>query len=147
MDISKKTKRLGSRAGLEFTQTGRLYANDINTASADEYTTLNLKASQSWALGSGSITAYGRIDILTDANYVGSVIINQAALQFYEPAPGRNWTLGMRWVLPLYSRPSKANSNNSDQRSKAGRLGLKAQPGTRNCMAMASSRAPKPCCL
>jgi iron complex outermembrane receptor protein len=47
------------------------------------------------------MTAYARIDNLADERYVGSVIVNQAASQFYEPAPGRNWTLGLRLTLPL----------------------------------------------
>ena len=93
--------RLGSQAGIELTQAGRLYANDTNTASADGYATLNLKASHAWALGGGNLTAYARVDNLTDKRYVGSVIVNQALSQFYEPAPGRNWTLGLRLVLPL----------------------------------------------
>ncbi len=93
--------RLGTQAGVELTQAGRLFANDTNTASADGYTTLALKASQGWAVGAGSLTAYARVDNLTDKRYVGSVIVNQAASQFYEPAPGRNWTLGLRVVLPL----------------------------------------------
>lgn len=38
---------------------------------------------------------------LTAKRYVGSVIVNKAASQFYEPAPGRHWTLGLRMVLPL----------------------------------------------
>jgi len=101
MDGSKVGKTLGSQAGIELTQAGRLFANDSNTASAEGYTTLNLKASHAWALGSGSLTTYARIDNLTDERYVGSVIVNQAYSQFYEPAPGRNWTLGLRLVLPL----------------------------------------------
>ena len=101
MSDSKKGARLGSQAGIEFTQAGRLYANDTNTASADGYATLNLKASHGWAMGAGSLTAYARIDNLTDERYVGSVIVNQALSQFYEPAPGRNWTLGLRLVLPI----------------------------------------------
>jgi len=52
-------------------------------------------------VGQGSLTAYARVDNLTDKRYVGSVIVNQAASRFYEPAPGRNWTLGLRMVLPL----------------------------------------------
>jgi iron complex outermembrane receptor protein len=93
--------RLGSQAGLELTRAGRLYANDSNSASAEGYATLNLKVSHAWALGGGTLTAYARIDNLTDKRYVGSVIVNQAASQFYEPAPGRNATLGLRLVLPL----------------------------------------------
>lgn len=98
---SARQARLGTQAGVELTQAGRLFANDTNTASADGYTTLALKASQGWAVGAGSLTAYARVDNLTDKRYVGSVIVNQAASQFYEPAPGRNWTLGLRLVLPL----------------------------------------------
>ncbi len=93
---------LGTQAGLEFTQAGRLYANDINTASAEGYATLAAKVSHGWAVGAaGSLTAFARIDNLTDKRYTGSVIVNQAASQFYEPAPGRNWTLGLRLVVPL----------------------------------------------
>lgn len=98
---SPRRARLGTQAGVELTQAGRLFANDTNTASADGYTTLALKASHGWAVGAGSLTAYARVDNLTDKRYVGSVIVNQAASQFYEPAPGRNWTLGLRMVLPL----------------------------------------------
>lgn len=93
--------RLGAQAGLELTHAGRLYANDTNTASADGYNTFNAKASYGWAVGSGVLTASARVDNVTDKRYVGSVIVNQAAAQFYEPAPGRNWTLGLRLVLPL----------------------------------------------
>ncbi|MDO8441338.1 MAG: TonB-dependent receptor [Polaromonas sp.] len=101
MTGSNKGAALGAQAGLEFTQAGRLYANDTNTASADGYATLNARVSHGWAVGAGSLTAYARIDNLTDERYVGSVIVNQALSQFYEPAPGRNWTLGLRLVLPL----------------------------------------------
>ncbi|MDO8263391.1 MAG: TonB-dependent receptor [Gallionella sp.] len=101
MTDSKKASGLGTQVGLEFTQAGRLYANDTNTASADGYATLNAKVSHGWAVAAGRLTAYARIDNLTDERYVGSVIVNQALSQFYEPAPGRNWTLGLRLVLPL----------------------------------------------
>lgn len=91
----------GLQAGVELIDAGRLYANDTNTASAAGYTVLNLKASQSWRVGKGHLTAYARVDNVTDRNYVGSVIVNQAANQFYEPAPGRNWTVGLRLNVPL----------------------------------------------
>lgn len=101
LDDAKKPGLLGSRAGIELVNAGKLFANDTNQDSTEGYTTLNLKASHGWAVGSGSLTAYGRIDNVTDQQYVGSVIVNQASKQFYEPAPGRNWTLGLRLVLPL----------------------------------------------
>ena len=97
----KRAAMRGTRAGFEFVSAGRLYANDTNADSASGYNALNAKVSQGWALGTSLLTAYARIDNLTDKQYVGSVIVNQSAKQFYEPAPGRNWTLGLRLVMPL----------------------------------------------
>lgn len=98
--------QLGSRAGLELTRAGKLYANDVNTAQSAGYTLLATRLSHGWSLAAlgapqGVLTAYARIDNLTDRRYVGSVIVNQAAGQFYEPASGRNYTLGLKVVLPL----------------------------------------------
>ncbi len=100
LDVVRPT-RLGTQAGVELVRAGRLYANDTNAASADGYTVVHLKASHGWAVGKGNLTAYARIDNVGDKAYVGSVIVNQAASQFYEPAPGRNWTLGARLNVPL----------------------------------------------
>lgn len=91
----------GSRAGLELTRAGKIHANDVNTASTEGYATLNAKLSHGWAVGWGNLTAYARIDNLTDQRYVGSIVVNQSSLQYYEPAPGRNWTLGLRLTVPL----------------------------------------------
>jgi iron complex outermembrane receptor protein len=88
-------------AGFEIIQAGKIYVNDVNSASTKGYTTLNAKISQSWNVGSAFITAYGRIDNLSNKKYVGSVIVNQAANQFYESGTGRNWTLGLRLKIAL----------------------------------------------
>jgi iron complex outermembrane receptor protein len=102
LDHAGRKPGLGTQAGAEVVSAGQLYANDSNTASAEGYTTLNLKASQGWPVaGQGSLTAYARLDNVTDQRYVGSVIVNQAASQFYEPAPGYNWTVGLRLTMPL----------------------------------------------
>lgn len=100
LDVARPT-RLGTQTGVELVRAGRLYANDTNAASVDGYAIWHLKASHGWALGQGNLTAYARIDNVGDKAYVGSVIVNQAAGQFYEPAPGRNWTLGARLNMPL----------------------------------------------
>lgn len=99
--INRRKPTVGLQGGVEAISAGRLYADDTNTASADGYTTFNLKASHGWAVGKGSLTAYARADNVTDQRYVGSVIVNQSSQQYYEPAPGYNWTLGLRLSLPL----------------------------------------------
>lgn len=99
--LAKNAPRFGTRAGVEMVSAGRLYANDANTASADGYTTLNLKASHAWQVGKGRVTGYARVDNVTDQKYVGSVIVNQSSGQFYEPAPGVNYTVGLSLMVPL----------------------------------------------
>ena len=91
----------GAEASLELTKSGSLFVNDINSAAVHAYTKLNVNASYAWALGNSRLTSYARIDNLTDERYVASVIVNQASSQFYEPAPGRNWTLGFRLAVSL----------------------------------------------
>jgi iron complex outermembrane receptor protein len=89
------------RLGVEMVQAGRIYANDTNTESADGHTVFNLSASQRWSVGKGALTAYARVNNVGDERYVGSVIVNQASSQFYEPGLPQNWTLGLSLNLPL----------------------------------------------
>lgn len=91
----------GMRLGLEMVQSGRIYANDTNTESADGHTVFNLSASQRWSLGKGGVNLYARVNNVTDERYVGSVLVNQTALQSYEPGLPQNWTLGLSLNLPL----------------------------------------------
>jgi iron complex outermembrane receptor protein len=94
-------KRNGLRLGVEMVQAGRIYANDTNTESADGHTVFNLSASQRWSLGKGALTAYARVNNVGDERYVGSVIVNQAQSQFYEPGLPQNWTLGLSLNMAL----------------------------------------------
>jgi iron complex outermembrane receptor protein len=93
---------LGTRLSVSLVQAGRIYANDINTESADGHTVLNLAASHRWRVGQkGTLSLYGRMNNILDERYIGSVIVNQSASQFYEPGLPKNWTLGMGLNLPL----------------------------------------------
>lgn len=94
---------LGARLALEWQQAGRIYANDLNTESADGRSVFNLAISQRWAWNEGLITLYARINNMSDARYVGSVLVNQTANppQSYEPAMPRNWLLGLSLNMPL----------------------------------------------
>ncbi|RFO96065.1 ligand-gated channel protein [Rhodoferax lacus] len=94
-------KASGLRLGVEMVQAGRIYANDLNTESADGRTVFNLSASQRWGVGKGALTLYGRLNNVSDEKYVGSVIVNQASSQFYEPGLPQNWTLGLSLNLPI----------------------------------------------
>jgi iron complex outermembrane receptor protein len=85
---------------LEFAAEGRaagsIAANDINAAYSSGYGIMNLRAVARQNIDRWTITEYARIDNVFDRAYVGSLIVNQAASQFYESAPGRNWLTGVK---------------------------------------------------
>ena len=100
---AKNKSALGTRMALEWQQAGRIFANDLNTESADGRSVFNLALSQRWAWNHGLVTLYGRLNNLSDARYVGSVLVNQTANppQSYEPAMPQNWMLGLSLSMPL----------------------------------------------
>ena len=67
-----------------------------NPASADDKSTLAalhagyLRRWQSW-----EFNAFARVDNLFDRRYIGSVIVNEGNARYFEPAPGRHWTVGV----------------------------------------------------
>ncbi len=91
----------GTRVALEWQQSGRIFANDLNTESADGRNVFNLALSQRWAWNQALLTLYGRLNNIADERYVGSIIVNQSALQFYEPAMPQNWMVGLSLSVPL----------------------------------------------
>lgn len=72
-----------------------VYADDANTASASSYVLVNWRAGVERRHGPWRLGAFVRVENLTDREYVGSVIINAANGQFYEPSPTRNLVAGV----------------------------------------------------
>ncbi len=91
----------GTRIALELVSTGRIYANDANTDSADGHAQFNLAASHHWPVGKGTLSIYGRVNNASDVHFTGSVIVNQSAQQFYEPGLPRNWSMGVNVSTPI----------------------------------------------
>jgi iron complex outermembrane receptor protein len=85
----------GWRAGAELRALSAVEANDRNTASAPGYAVAALFAGYVMQWQRWDLNAFARIDNLFDRQYVGSVIVNEGNVRYYEPAPGRNWTIGV----------------------------------------------------
>ena len=96
-----KTAAAGTRLAAELVHSGRIYADDVNIASADGRTVFNLSASQRWPVDRAAVTLYARLNNASDERYVGSVIVNQSSKQFYEPGLPKNWMLGVSVSAPL----------------------------------------------
>ena len=93
----------GKEANLDWVARSRLWANDSNDASgtAIGYGMLNARVRQHFQWGQAQVVAFVGIDNLTDKRAVGSVIINQANKQFFEPALPRNAIMGVTAKLAL----------------------------------------------
>jgi iron complex outermembrane receptor protein len=85
----------GWRAGAEVRALGRILANDVNTAVASGYAVAAVYAGYLKKWERWELNAFARVDNLFDRRYVGSVIVNEGNGRFYEPALGRNWTVGL----------------------------------------------------
>ena len=85
----------GFHAGIELRHTGKIYVNDPNTEAAGAYTVWNLRAGFEQRAKNWRVSEFARINNLSDRRYIGSVIVAEANNRFYEPAPERNFLLGV----------------------------------------------------
>ncbi|MGQ8483212.1 TonB-dependent receptor PqqU [Klebsiella aerogenes] len=85
----------GWYAGSDIRYMGDIMANDANTAKAPSWTVVGLTTGYKWSYGKMDMDLFGRVDNLFDRTYVGSVIVNESNGRYYEPAPGRNFGIGM----------------------------------------------------
>lgn len=72
---------------------GRIYADDLNAASAAGYWSTNFATGISHSFAGLLLTETLRVDNLTDRRYVGSVIVNDSNKRYFEPAAGRSTLL------------------------------------------------------
>jgi iron complex outermembrane receptor protein len=81
--------------GAEWRAQSRLPVDDRNSDFAAGWGTVNLSLQRPFVAGNWKLRAFFRIDNVLDARYIGSVIVNEANGRFFEPAPGRSWTVGL----------------------------------------------------
>ena len=91
-----KHQPVGFQTALEMRHNSKVYANDANTASVDDYTIFSVRGQFRQKLKDWTVTEYARLDNIFDEKYVGSVRVNDTNSRFYEPAPGRNWIVGVK---------------------------------------------------
>ncbi len=85
----------GWYAGSDIRYMSDIMANDENTAKAPSWMVVGLTTGYKWSYGRMDMDLFGRIDNLFDREYVGSVIVNESNGRYYEPAPGRNYGIGL----------------------------------------------------
>ncbi|HFZ8993416.1 TPA: TonB-dependent receptor PqqU [Citrobacter freundii] len=85
----------GWYAGTDVRYMGDIMADDENTAKAPSYTVVGLNTGYKFTYSQLTVDVFGRVDNLFDKEYIGSVIVNESNGRYYEPAPGRNYGVGI----------------------------------------------------
>lgn len=85
----------GWYAGTDVRYMSDIQADDENSAKAPSYTVVGLDTGYKFNYGNWNMDLFGRVDNLFDREYVGSVIVNESNGRYYEPAPGRNYGVGL----------------------------------------------------
>lgn len=93
----------GWSTSMDWAARSALWASDANNAlsRAPGYGVLNLKLRHRSDWGPARLEAWAGVDNVSNRNYAGSVIVNQASSQFFEPGLPRQWMTGVRATLPL----------------------------------------------
>lgn len=71
--------------------------NDANDTFAPSYTTWDIAVSRDWQWSKSELDVWARVDNITDKDYVGAVVVNQQYRRYFEPAVGRQASVGISW--------------------------------------------------
>ena len=89
------TNERGLSTAMEVRWMDKVFVNDVNTDQADAFTVVNWRLALEQNLGDWRFSEFARVNNLFDKKYVGSVVLNDSGGAFYEPAPDRNYILGV----------------------------------------------------
>lgn len=95
-ELAWKEPTVGFNSAVEMRNFSKAFVNDTNTDSAPAYTIFSVRASLQQQVGQWRVSEYARIDNLFDKEYIGSVRVNDSNSRFFEPAPGRNYIVGIK---------------------------------------------------
>ncbi len=85
----------GWYAGSDIRYLSDIMADDENSDKAPSWTVVGLNTGYKFNYGHWMMDIFGRVDNLFDREYAGSVIVNESNGRYYEPAPGRNYGVGL----------------------------------------------------
>jgi iron complex outermembrane receptor protein len=81
---------------LEGQHTGRFYADNANAVAIENYQLLHLQAAKSIPFLGGAFSLLGGINNLLNTSYFDNIRLNAFGKRYYEPAPLRNFYIGLR---------------------------------------------------
>lgn len=94
-EVSWQPPGTGFVTAVEAQSLSERYATDDNRVEASGYAVFNWRAGYTHEVGNWTVDPFVRIDNLGDKEYIGSLIINGPGGRYYEPAPDRQWLVGL----------------------------------------------------
>ena len=85
----------GFSTALDVRYCDRIFTTDSNAEWADHYTVIDWRMMSEQRAGRWRINEFLRVDNLMGKGYIGSVIVGDTNRRYFEPAPGRNYTVGV----------------------------------------------------
>jgi iron complex outermembrane receptor protein len=95
------TPWLGMHVAAEVRYAARIFVNDANSDSAPAATVANVRVGWEQKIGRVQFKEFVRVDNITDRAYAGSVIVAESNGRYFEPAPGRNYLVGISASVPF----------------------------------------------
>jgi len=80
-------------------QLGRFYANNSNSVVIQSFQKVRFQAQKTVQVLWGELHVLGGINNLLNATYFDNIRLNAFGGRYYEPAPGRNFYLGLQFNL------------------------------------------------
>ncbi len=94
-ELSWQPPGTGFITALEAQSLSERYATDDNQNSASGYAVFNWRAGYTHEFGNWTVDPFVRVDNIGDKEYIGSLIVNGPGGRYYEPAPDRQWLVGL----------------------------------------------------
>ena len=85
---------LGWRGGIEARALSRVWVNDANSDHTAGFAIASFNLGYLARISRFELNGFGRFDNVFARTYAGSVIVGEGNSRFFEPAPGRTWTVG-----------------------------------------------------
>jgi iron complex outermembrane recepter protein len=102
-EVSWRRNAPGWSAAVSLQGRSKMAADDANGAFAAGYANvggwINYQQQLSMVNQAVRMNAFVRVDNALDQRYIGSVIVNEANLRYFEPAPGRRLMVGVRATM------------------------------------------------
>ena len=73
----------------------RVFVNDVNSDAAAGFAAAGANVGYQARFGKVDLSGFARVDNLFSRRYAGSVIVNEGNGRYFEPAPTRNYIVGV----------------------------------------------------